>query len=184
MRPARQVVRWYGESFPPPFSKNDLRGNDSIRNELFSSIELYSEVKALGREILKRNGHQDLRASFLRLQAYIRQARTFYEAAEALHYRASPLLYYYSFMNFAKAYLHLRDTKFKDTNLHHGIRLGNASGSIRGHRVVAMTKGVFPLFYERVSTISIGPPRQLSIAALLGYVSDVAFEYVSLQFGA
>ena len=110
--PVRTINRFLSKNFPAPLRRQIILSSTLINRELISSFQMYSEVQDLGKDLLKCYTHQDLRNSFVRFQSYIRQAINFYQAAEALHYRASPLLYYYSFMNFAKAITFLRDPTF------------------------------------------------------------------------
>jgi hypothetical protein len=128
MRPATQFTVWNCANFPDQFFKIQMPTTNRISNELLASIQLYSEIKDIGKKILASNGHKDLAKSFLILQSYIRQAVKFYEAAEVLHYRASPLIYYYSFMNLAKAYICLQDPTFVDSGLTHGLMAGREIG--------------------------------------------------------
>ena len=133
--------------------------------------------------MLARKGHKDLAKSFLTLQSYIKQAVTFYEAAEALHYRASPLIYYYSFMNFAKAYICLQDATFEDKGLKHGLMAGQEIGALRRHNLTVKSNGVFPLFLKQLTNAAIPNGTKLRITDLLGYVFEVGFEYQALKFG-
>jgi YaaC-like Protein len=183
MRAPRPTTGWVGQSFPPPFDKVILRTSDTVRGELIGSIELYSEVKAFGKELLKTNGHTDLAQSFLVFQALMRQARTFFEAAEALHHRASPLNYYYSFMNLAKAFCFLRNPTFLSANLTHGLTPRSVEGRLRKQYVVAKANGVFPSFYRHLTGTHVPTNAKIRIADLLGYSSDVQYEYIQFKFG-
>ncbi len=90
-RPASSYTNYIQKNFPAPFFKAELACAAPVKSEIIGSLEMYSEVKAFGKDLLKAHGHQDLSEAFLQFQAYTRQARTFFEAAEALHHRASPL---------------------------------------------------------------------------------------------
>lgn len=131
MRPVTPFNRFYQKAFYPPFRKIELACASSVQGELIGSLELYSEVKAFGKDLLRANGHTNISDAFLQFQAYIRQARAFFEAAQVLHHRASPLNYYYAFMNFAKAYILLRTPGFVDRNLVHGLRHTVNSNTLR-----------------------------------------------------
>jgi YaaC-like Protein len=183
MRPASQFTGYFDKGFHPPFYKVDLGSAAAVKGELIGSLELYSEVKAFGKELLKVYGHPNLAEAFLQFQAYIRQARTFFEAAEVLHHRASPLNYYYAFLNFAKAYILLRTPRFVDDNLVHGLRHKAKSSSLRKQSVRVLQDGVFPLFYKEVTSASISNGARFKIVDLLGYVSDVGYEYRHLKYG-
>lgn len=157
--------------------------SDTVKNELFASFQLYSEVKAYGKELLKINGHSSPAKTYLQFQAYVRQAKVFYEAADNLHHRASPLLYYYSFMNFAKAYSVLRDPSFLDNGLTHGLSYAFDSGPIRKQSISIKQHGVFPQFYKHVVGDTVANGDKLNIAMVLSYVTDVALEFATLKLG-
>jgi hypothetical protein len=140
-------------------------------------------VEAFGKELLEARGHQNPAQAFLQFQAYIRQALTFFEAAEVLHYRASPLNYYYAFMNFAKAYILLRTPGFVDRGLKHGLGHRPELPNLPSQRLQIARSGIFPIFYKNVTGISLGDGVTFEITDLLGYVSDIQYEYSQLAYG-
>jgi YaaC-like Protein len=182
-RPASSYTNYIQKNFPAPFFKAELACAAPVKSEIIGSLEMYSEVKAFGKDLLKAHGHQNLSEAFLQFQAYTRQARTFFEAAEALHHRASPLNYYYAFMNFAKASILLRTPGVIDRNLKHGLHHTAKTRSIRTQYLRVLPNGVFPLFYKEVTGIQIPQTVKCRIVDLLGYVMDVAYEYRVLKYG-
>ncbi len=166
-----------------PFNKEVLLCSASIRDELLASINTYAEIKDGGRELLKANGHQALAKAYLRFQAYIRQAKAFYESAENLHHRAGALNYYYSFLNFAKAFIFLKTPTFIENNIHHGITPRPTTGSLKKQRVIIKKDGVLPRFYKLIANHSIAANAEMKISDLLGYCSDVQHEYYQFRFG-
>jgi hypothetical protein len=183
MRPASQIPFWTTSLFPPSLNKSVLSCTGNIQGELLASFDFYAEINEIGKRLLKSNHHPNPNNSFGRFQAYVRQAKTFYETAEILHHRASPLNYYYSFMNLAKALTFLHDHTFVDRNLKHGIIQRPQNGSLRRQRVVVRKAGVFPAFYETTTRKTLPNNSSLSIVDLLSYVSDVGFEFVELKYG-
>jgi hypothetical protein len=184
MRPASQIPFWTNVLFPPSLNKSVLSCSGNIQGELLASFDFYAEINEIGKRLLKSNHHPNPNKSFGRFQAYIRQAKTFYETAEFLHHRASPLNYYYSFMNLAKALIFVRDPTFVDHNLKHGIIQKPQNGLLRRQRVIVKKAGVFPKFYETTTRNTLLNNSSLSIVDLLSYVSDVAFEYVEIKYGS
>ena len=182
-RPARPIGAYLVKGFHPPFDKTLLGCAASVQGELIASLELYSEVEAFGKDLFEARGHQNAAEAFRRFQAYIRQARTFFEAAEVLHHRASPLNYYYAFMNFAKAYIFLRTPSFADKKLKHGLGHSPETPSLQSQQLQVGKSGVFPLFYKCVTGISLSKGAVFEIVDLLGYVSDVQYEYSQLKYG-
>ncbi len=183
MKSPRPIGHWIAKGFAPPFQKAVLSSSGNIRDELLGSLDMYAEIKLIGKDLLKANGHADLSAAYLRFQAYIRQAKAFFEAAETLHHRASPLNYYYAFMNLAKGLIFLRTPTFVDHNLTHGITQKATKGSIRKQRIIIKKLGVFPLFYKLVTSRQMANNASLGVGDLLGYSSDVLFEYGQLKYG-
>lgn len=180
---ARHLTRWISKDFPEPFAVHGLQTSDTILAELLSSFQLYSEVKALGYEILRQNNHPNLKVSHSRFQSYIRQGIAFNQAASNLHFRASPLLYYYSFMNFAKSVIFLRDPAFTAGHIHHGLTPSQAVGGIKRHFVTAR-HGVFSQLYRQIIGQAIPNNTRLNVVTLLGYVSDVALNSVTWVWGS
>src|SRR6266568_3541817 len=94
---------------PVMFTSND------IEYELWSTLEYYSEVEEVGLNLIQARGLQpqsDHQEIFKHFRAFVRQAKSYYGSAKALHYRSSSLLYYYCFLNLVKAYLLLQDPKW------------------------------------------------------------------------
>src|SRR5216683_5730534 len=174
MRPPRPIPQFIS-AFPPPLNKGVLSCSGSVRDEILGAIKLYSEVNEFGRELLRANGHAKPATAFPRFQAYIRQANTFFEAAEVLHPRASPLNYYYAFMNFAKALILLKDSKFVDQRLTHGLAPNSSGGSLRRQFVHVARKGVYPLFHRHVTGKTPKPQLRMRAVDLLSYCTDVGF---------
>lgn len=176
-------TEYWSKGFPAPLNKMELRTSGTIKAELFGSIEMYSEVKVYGKELLRAKGHTNPAKAFANFQAYIRQGKTFYQAGDALHHRASPLLYYYAFMNFGKALALLRDPNFIDNSLMHGLEYRFEPGRLRRQFLRVRQYGVFPLVYSAVTGTALQQNAKLKILDLFGYDTDVGFEYTSLKFG-
>jgi hypothetical protein len=183
MRPASHFNGYYSKAFPAPFFKQALGCTASVQSEILGSLDLYAEVKPIGKELLKVRGHATLTESFLQFQAYIRQARTFFEAAESLHHRASPLNYYYAFMNFAKAWILVSNPGFVDDGLVHGLQYKATSGNLRKQTLRVLSNGVFPKFYKETTRVTINNPVRFRIVDLLSYVTDIRYEYGLLKYG-
>ena len=181
--PSRMIAQYILTPLPPPLNKVVFATNNTIKREVINSIRLYSEIKDLGKDILTRHGHVTLTYSFDRFQAYVRQSLTFFEAAEALHYRASPLLYYYSFMNFVKAIIFLHDPTFTSGHINHGISPNRKMVGTLGNHVVTAAQGVFSHFYQHITNTTIPNGTRLRMQNLLSYVSDIGFEYQYLKMG-
>jgi YaaC-like protein len=114
---------------------------------------------------------------YRRFSAFIRQAENYYRSAKALPYRSSALLYYYSFMNLAKAALAVRAMQF---NEHHGLtpRYGTPSTDLAQMQVhVRPRQGIFHALYDLLFATAI-PNVAFDLLNLLGYVSETHVEYI------
>lgn len=184
MRPARPITGYIREIQLKPLERIDLRTNDTVKNEVFGSLAFISEVEEVGAQFLRDRGHTgNIKKRYLQLQAFLRQAKTFYDAADALHYRASSLNYYYSFLNLVKAYITITDPAYVDRRTGHGLTHEGKEFPLSHQYVRSQRSGVFPKFYQLVTERSLKPRTRLKIADLLGYCSDVALEYEQAAFG-
>lgn len=181
--PQRSVFQWLSNQLPPPFARNVLSSTAPLKLELLSALHMYSEIEERGKALLKTRGHRDVRVSFNRFRSYMRQATTFWQAADQLPYRASPLLYYYSFMNFAKAAIFVRDPAFTFGHIHHGLSPGLGKGGLRTSTVTMVVPGVFSHLYSHVTGTPAPQRSKLSVPTLLGYVSDIRAEYQVFRLG-
>jgi len=180
--PMRHIAQWVLRPLPAPLDRTALIANDSVRNELLSSLQLYSEIRDLGQQLLKQNGHANSASSFIRFQAYVRQSISFFKGVEQLEYRSSPLLFYYSFMNLAKAAIFVRDPNFPFGHIHHGLVPSSTNGGLSTQFTTVVTTGVFGRLYALVIGNSIPNRAKLTIKSLMGYLSDLTFEYQYLKF--
>jgi len=161
-------------------------------DELWSALEYYSEVEEVGINLIQTRGllpqtqHQEI---YKYLQAFVRQAKTYYYSAKKLHYRSSSLLYYYSFLNLVKAYLLLRNPNFimgRTANaVVHGLSYRPSTANIDFRlETVSIKDGIFPLFYEALTNQQIPTIQNfLNVVNLLGYCSDIGYQYETAGFG-
>lgn len=183
MRPSRPAPGFIKEVNVPPFYRFVLRTSDTIENELFGSLEFLSQIDEVGIAFFRRHGHtRNVKKTLLQFQSFIKQARTFYDAAEALHYRASALNYFYSFLNLAKAYITIFDPLYVAGHVYHGLSHKRQKTPLSLQFVVCRD-GVFPRFYRAITDQEIDVPTSIKISDLLGYCSDVAYDYEYADFG-
>src|SRR5260370_10665479 len=164
-----------------------------IEKELWSALEYYSEVEEVGISLLQARGlpqsqHQEI---LKYLQAFVRQAKSYYSSAKVLHYRSSSLLYYYSFLNLVKAYILLRDPNRMMGRtaraVVHGLSYRSRTNNTDFlHEVIKVVEGIFPTFYEMQTgtTISTTQKSTLNIISLFSYCSDMQHQYVSAGYGS
>jgi hypothetical protein len=71
---ARSSTGFISHTAPSRFFRQELRTSATIRSELVASLDLYSEVKVIGRKLLADRGHTNLKVVYPQLQSYMRQA--------------------------------------------------------------------------------------------------------------
>jgi len=123
---------------------------------------------------------------------WIDQAKTYYLDAAKSDWRSGGLLYYYSFLNLAKAFLVykgiLTHSSLVSTSLYHGLssnpqspaRLTDFKFTI--HPTAADRMNVFSMLYESVTGKQWPHPTQVTVnlASILGHCSDVSSELEAL----
>lgn len=102
------------------------------------------------------------------IKVYIEQAQSFYKAAQAAETSTAPLIFYYSFLNLAKALSEIRYPGFhkRTESYHHGITwkpnkdylVNLSTESIR-----VTTKGVWHTLLETVTGASVTVPNPLPL---------------------
>src|SRR5438874_3444298 len=131
-----------------------LATTSAADEEIFASLNFVSDIKNVGLEFVARltgKKKKDGKKTHQLFQAFVRQAQAFFQSAERLHYRASPLFYYYCFLNFAKAYICLRRPEVFSGKIRHGVFHDYDPNKGFAEQIVTIApNGVFPLFYELI----------------------------------
>lgn len=169
------------------YLRGELRTSCSAEEEIFGAFGFYCDVEEAGRKLVHKltglEGEQRDHAYDL-FQAFLRQGQTFFSSAGRLHHRASPLFHYYAFLNLAKAYISLRKPDLFSTPLKHGLSFRyEAHGDFNSQVVTVLEPGVFPELYELLIGQRIQNRSSFRIADLLGYLTDISFEYQDAGFG-
>jgi YaaC-like protein len=150
-------------------------------------LSFYCDVEDTGKKFV-----QDLTGfvgaqcddTFGLFQAFIRQGQTFFSSARHLEHRASPLFFYYAFLNLAKAYIALRKPDLFGSPLKHGLSHRYKAQDDFNSQVVAVAeRGVFPELYELLTEEQLPKSCSFRVVDLLGYLSDISFEYQVAGFG-
>jgi hypothetical protein len=154
-----------------------------VADELWAAICYFAEVPDAGIELLKSRGIQgpSLDDAFLSFQSFLRQARAFFYAARGASWRSSPMIYYYAFLNLAKA---LIVTKWPEKVRHrvsHGLSHQLKDGGLEVQTLTVQREGVFPLLYEFLFGEKMVEGLSFEILSLLAYCTDVADEIVNVK---
>src|SRR6266487_381759 len=188
---ARNFNGWLGLELS--LTKQVFATNIEIEKELWNAIEYYSEIHDIGMDLIRRKGlvpASQQQTLLDRFRAFVRQAKSYYSSAKALHYRSSSLLYYYSFLNLAKAYLAIKSpTLILNRTLNHGLGYRtNTSNNDFLLENVYVKDGIFPHMFqlEAGTTIPLSTRASaslLNVTTLLGFPSDIKYQYETAGFG-
>jgi len=169
------------------YPRGELSTSCGPDEEIFGALSFYCDVEDAGKKLVRdltgfegkqRDDTYDL------FQAFIRQGETFFSSARHLQHRASPLFYYYAFLNLAKAYIALRKPDLFAIPLKHGLMYRYEAKSDFNSQVVTVVEpGVFPELYELLTGQKLPKPCSFRIVELLGYLTDISFEYQDAGFG-
>lgn len=164
-----------------------VRTREGVDDELWCFLEYYSEIKEVGINFIKEKGikrYPTYEKAFYMFQGFIRQARNYYNAAKALHYRSSSLLYYYSFLNLVKAYLILNTPdKIIGKKIFHGLSFIKDNLKFSKQRIKVSRNGVFPIFHKSDTGNSLPNNTTLNIVNLFSYCHEIGYQYQSGKFG-
>lgn len=169
-----------------PYKRVKLFTSCSVLEELIASLSYFAESReACVKLIESRFPANRASVSAARLvQAFLRQGKTFLTQASELHFRSSPLLYYYAFLNFAKAQIALRSTQVVSGRIGHGLRHIHSDGDFSSQFVTVASGGVFPELYRTLLGEEVTPLTEFRIVEALSYCTDVSYELSLTRFSA
>lgn len=125
----------------------------------------------------------EIDSAWLTYKAFVRQADTYYRAATSMNGSAAALLYYYSFLNLAKAEL----CQWRPSSVAGVVRHGIGSqfeGDMEDWTVTSHPSGVFPLLYEkRVGRALPKVNSKISALTLFRRCAEVSFELEEAGYG-
>lgn len=165
----------------------DLKTSIDVSEELWSIIKSVSEVKERGIKLVAKygvNGQIRQEKIYKKFQAFVRQGENYFLSAKNLSYRSSALLYYYSFLNLAKAYIILRQPDLPDI-IKHGLfyKISRVNTDLT-KQFVSIPKGreIFSRLYE-LELNSARNMKRFNISQLFSYIEDIAQQYESAGYG-
>lgn len=114
----------------------------------------------------------------------IRQAHAYWEAGQSTAGSSSALLYYYSFLNLAKAELLTTRPADVQGRVHHGLSFNpTAASSFRGDRI-KVVQGVFPMLYEKRVGAPLTAGTTFSVPRMLSLIFEIGLEFEAAKLGA
>ncbi len=172
-----------------PLSTRNLQGlktDGQIDDELWILIEYYSEIESVGIKHLLEQGvaRRKIKTTYKHFQGYIRQAKNYYHAAKQLHPRSAALLYYYCFLNLAKALIIQKNPEIGGKRISHGAScLPKDFTKIKKQTIkIIKDNGVFERFYEMFCESPI-KKQSLSVEQLLSYCTDISYQSLIAGYG-
>jgi hypothetical protein len=154
--------------------------------EVFSDRLLWLQLREMSddpvRGLALFSGNRAQKNTLFRdFQNYLRQAKTYCDAATRIEGSAAALRFYYSALNLAKAeLLQTHSSQIVGKFIRHGLGLrSSASPSIRGDRL-SVEKGIFRLLYEKRvdAPFPIRPnPRVTNLLSLIPEIGMEVEEY-------
>lgn len=124
------------------------------------------------------------------LKLYIRQASEFYHAAASAKPNTAPLIYYYSFLNLAKALCELRNPRFhqRPECYAHGLSWKPDTKRLVDFPKEMITirgRGVWHVLWESLMRVPCPAANQvrLSVKKLFSYCPEIGSEYLRLFGG-
>jgi len=162
-------------SDPLGINREVLLHNTEPKVELFSLLEYYSEIDSVGHEWLKSKYPNSFKrkAVYETFRSFIRQAKSYYYAAEGQDFNIAPLSYFYAFENLVRAYLTIKKGNTYKQKNYHGLDYKPQKEG----KVYTKESGVFNDFYLEMMKTKVPPKMPLNIEKLLGYCSDISYEY-------
>lgn len=132
---------------------------------------------------------KDIKIVARNLKLYINQAHEFYDAAQVAKANTAPLIYYYSFLNLAKALCEIRNPGLHKRNecYGHGISWRpnpNLLVNLDSETVSLSYRGVWQALWESITHVTCIAPKgtKLSIKEMFMYCPEVGIE-VQAAFG-
>ena len=169
-----------------------------LDEEYWLALRHPAEVGAVGMALLARNNPgfaaltvAEKEATWREFRAYVRQAEGFYRGACVLPWKSSPLNYYYSFMNLAKAMAVARGALppllgQQPRRLFHGLSAKVLPGTGKPD-VWELTAQNLPCIFPQLYQFVIGKPiaenTKLDARDLLNYVSSISWQLGKSGYG-
>ena len=172
----RTISRW-GCSVPPVpgFAINIFMEPPGAKTP-WLLLRQYAEVPEKGRGLFQ--GSLAERNARLRdFRNYVRQGRAYWDAGTLVVGSAAALLFYYSFLNLAKAELLIQPVnRISGTTVGHGLSYNpRGTDSIRSD-YLTIKPGVFQYLVEARAGLQLAPGTKLPVVNLLSQIPEIGLE--------
>jgi hypothetical protein len=126
---------------------------------------------------------RDRQAAANNVKLYIRQAAEFYEVARAAKANTAPLIYYYSFLNLAKALCEFKMPRLheRSESYRHGLSWtpsGKFLVNLHSEQANVSSRGVWHLLWEALmgARCHLANPTKLRLSELFSYCPEITVE--------
>lgn len=189
-------MHWHSKIAQERINNNGMQRGFSKKNE-FTSLttsrkKVVEQYSLLRHDVLISSGGDDrLKKSVLSLKkrkeilgqvsSYIDQSENFYNYAIDSDYRSSALLYYYAFLNLAKAAILINNPDLLNRKFVHGVHAGSRKGALvrrsiviqnSSQKAISVYNELYKLQYEK----NLRHNKSITISSILGYISDIRVE--------
>ena len=115
---------------------------------------------------------------------FVRQARAYWEGAQSTEGSSASLLYYYAFLNLAKAELLITDTAHVDgVRIGHGLSYNPTNAQSISGDSLRVVDGVFPRLYRKRTGLTLPNGTQLSVTRLMALIPEISLELEQSNLG-
>lgn len=164
---------------PPNSSAGGLTGYSEAASEalIWLVLRQLADVPEQGRALFaKPLSSQNVK--WREFHNYARQARAYWDGARRIEGSSAALLYYYVFLNLAKAELLTTDAQaILGQRIHHGLSFNpTRAQTVNGDSLRVMRGGVFPLLYEKRTGIKLPHDTVLPVPRLLSMLHEIGME--------
>lgn len=156
--------------------------------ELWAMLKYSALIDNRLDDIFKSKGvHKPKRQMLIsEVRSYIEQSENFYTYALNSDYRSAALLYYYSFLNLAKASLIINTPALSGNMFHHGMKREMKSGLLKNRSlsVIASRPGFTPVFnelYNQEYGLYLPSKKSIGLEHILGYITDISYETAQIM---
>ena len=106
---------------------------------------------------------------------YVQQGRAYFEAGDAVSGRSAALLYYYAFLNLAKAELLVKKSSVLADKVRHGLIFKPGDQLLTGH--VEVSDGVFPNLYTARTGLLLMQGTKIPIRRVFACIPEIGWDF-------
>lgn len=173
---SRAYTNWYNSPVRRTGYTNIFTSAEPDDHFLWLMLSRLADIPAEGRALFTGSLAERNRL-YTEFRNYVRQGRTYWDAARATRGSAAALLYYYSVLQLAKAeLLQSHPAEITAGRIGHGMSFAaSVSASIRGD-ALTVQNGVFRLLMEKRTKVVLPIRQRLPITNLFSLLPEIGME--------